>query len=618
MSSTKYGWPLALNRKSAATLLLFSLVLCLLASSFLVGEVTSSGAHVDDVGTHYDDARNNSSLSCNHSPELSDQNVSLVNLWADRVVKIGDFGLVTVNDTVMIHNNGTATAHFWTFYLPSDVYPNLNYLAAYNVTSENTTKTLEVAGAAAFQSLVGMRITFGNVDLPANSSLKVRMIQQYTGIARPVKSQGTIAVYFYRYIVSPYVTMDHNTTVRISDVGTPMDKLFYAGKTVNPFNCSRLGTAQDGGWAYTLPTPVMEVTSIDRRIELGFEDYFTTTETHIVKNLGPMNLTSTTSAFRITLPVSYINGTLQTYDSAGNLSRIISGRDVSVYLRLTLGVNWTYTYYVSYKTSIDDYKTTENGLDVLTMNSTTVSNCSVDLEKVVVVFPSHTLLSSLSDYADDVQIVDDKPVVSFTFDNIVPLNNRTISFKYSLDIAHSLERPMLFTFGFFFIGLIYVIARKLVPGAKPTTVVREEETARELKGLIKEFSSNYEEKTALTLESEQLGEDRRKGRISKRAYVERMNVAKRRIASLTNLINEEKGKLSTASRRYATLIKQLDTYEEERENAKAALENLEFRRRQGKVAGEVYNRLKYENTKKIDKATSGIDTLIMQFRQETL
>nr|MDO8132906.1 hypothetical protein [Candidatus Njordarchaeum guaymaensis] len=599
-----------MNRKSTATLLLVLLMLCLLASSYLGGAATSSEPHPDDGGRQYDNGSNSNSFFYQRNLGPSDGNVSLVNLWANRVVKIGDYGLITVNDTVMVRNNGSVTAFSWTFYLPSDVYPKLKYLAAY----VNVTK-LDVVGAPPYLSYVGMRVDFGKVGgLPANSSLPVRIIQQYLGIVKPVISTRSLAVYFYRYIVSPYVTMNHNSSIQMSYIGTPQGRIFYAGKTINPFNCSRLGEAPDGAWLYRLNTPVVEIVNIDRRVELDPGGYLTSTETHVVKNLGPANLTN----FRLTLPLSVINGTLEAHDSVGVLTSRTDGRNVTVTIRLILQVNWTYTYYISYKTLLDDYRTVEGGLDVIRMQSTTVSDCSVNLEKVVVVFPSHTSLSSISQYADGVQIQDGKLTISYTFRDIAPMNVKPIEFKYNLDIAQTLERPILISLGFFLIGFIYVSARKLVPGARPVTVVREEEKAREQRGLIKEFSSNYEEKTALTLESEQLAEDRRKGRINKRAYVERLNVARRRIASLTNLINEEKRKLSLASKRYASMITQLDTYEEERENAKASLENLEFRRRQGKVAGDVYNRLKYENTKKIEKATSSIDSIIMQFHQETL
>jgi peptidoglycan hydrolase CwlO-like protein len=135
---------------------------------------------------------------------------------------------------------------------------------------------------------------------------------------------------------------------------------------------------------------------------------------------------------------------------------------------------------------------------------------------------------------------------------------------------------------------------------------------------LKEFCSNYEEKTALMLKIEKLAEDRRKGRLSKRAYLEQLEHDRRRVASLTNSINEAKKTLIPANKRYAAMIKQLETYEEERENARASLDNLELRRRQGKVSGDVYNRLKYDNTKKIEKATSGIDSLVLELRQETL
>jgi hypothetical protein len=443
----------------------------------------------------------------------------------------------------------------------------------------------------------------------------VKITQEYVGIVKPVVANQTLSLYFYRYLVSPYVTLKHNTTVVMPSTGSGGLAL-QAEKPISPFNCSTLVDTSNGAWVYTLPTQVAEVLSIDRRVEIGVTGYLSTTETHSVKNLGPLNMGS----LRVVLPLSYIDGTLVAWDSSGNVGTRLDGRNVTVLFRsgLPLQVNWTYTYYISYKTSMDDYRTSEGGLDVIRMESATVCDCAVDSERVVVVFPSQTSLSSMSLNADQVQVQDGKLTLTYTFENVTPMNSPPFEFKYSLSLAANYERPILISLGFFILGFVYVGARKLMPREKAAGVAREEEKSRELRGLIKQFTSDYDEKTSLTLELEKLSEDRRKGKISKREYVERLNVGKRRVGSLTNAVNQEKQKLSLVNKRYAGMIRQLDTYEEERENAKASLENLEFRRRQGKATGDVYSRLKHENTRKIEKATSNIDSIVMQFRQETL
>lgn len=615
-----------MNRNSTATLLLVSLMLCLLATSYLGGTATSNGQNLSDGNRQYDNGVTSSHSFYQLSPGSLDENVTLVNLWVNRTVGIGDYGSITVNDTVMIHNNDSRTASSWTFYLPQDLYPKLRYVAASaNVTvSANETRVypLDVIQSPLYSSYVGMQVEFGNIGgLAANSSVRVTITQQYIGIVRLVAGTQNLAIYFYKFIISPYVTVSHNTTVQIPDTGSTTagnttESRFYTGKNIIPFSSTVLGSSSDGGWRFTLPTPLLEILSIDRNMELYSTGYLSTTETYQIKNLGPTNL----KTFQVRLPISALPGTLQARDSVGFLTSTVNGTNATVTFRggLPLQVNWTYSFYISYTTSVDEYRTVEDGLDVIKMQSVTVSDCGVDSERVVFVLPPHTNVSSVDQFADQVQIQGDKPVVTYTFKNIASMNNQTIQLKYSVDLAQTLERPLLLSLGFFFIGLVYVCAGRIVPRGKPTGIVREEEKTRELRGLIKEFSSNYEEKTALTLESDKLAEDRRKGRVSKREYVERLNVSKRRIASLINVINEEKRKLALANKRYASMIRQLDTYEEERENARASLENLELRRRQGKATGDVYNRLKHENTKKIDRATAGIDSIIMQFRQETL
>jgi hypothetical protein len=542
----------------------------------------------------------------------SDENVQLFNRWAIRSIYIGDYGLVTVNDTLLVSNNGTAIASSWTYYLAADVYPNLRYLAAYGNGTE-----LNVIGAPSFSSFVGMKVDFTSISgLPANSSILVTLIQQYSGLVSLEPGSEYVGLLFYKYVISPYSTASYNITVSLPSGAQTLEPVNMTAGRINPFNCTRLGSFSSGEYDYVFSGgPLIEV-SVVRRAEITVDGYIYTTETHHIRNIGPANLTG----IHFLVPLSVLPGSLVVTDSSGNLTGCtIFGRIVTVSTRYSLGRNWTYTYYISYKSSLDDYRVFVNGLNDLTLGPISVFNGTVDSETFSLVLPPHAQLASAGQPFENARIESDQAVVTYVFWNVTSLNVGPLEFKYSDDVAQSFQRPIFLAFGVFAIGFIYIVARKLFPRTVPVSIAREEEVkARGLTATLKEFCSNYEEKTALTLEMEKLTEDRRKGRISKRAYLEQIEHNRRRIASLTNGINEAKKKLVPANKRYATLVRQLDTFEEERENARASLENLELRRRQGKVSGDVYNRLKYENIKKIEKATSGIDSIVVQLRQETL
>jgi hypothetical protein len=346
--------------------------------------------------------------------------------------------------------------------------------------------------------------------------------------------------------------------------------------------------------------------------------YLTTAETHHITVLGPGSL-FTDAGVHFIVPLSVLPGSLHAQDSSGELTSSINRSFVTITPRYDVMQNWTYTYSISYVSTLDDYLSSVNGLNDLRVNPITVFNGTVNSETFSIVLPPHALLANASQSSRSLELAGDQIVATYVFQNVTSLNVSPLEFRYSDDVAQAFQRPIVLTFGIFLIGFIYVGIRKIIPKSVPVEVVRvEEEKARGLTTTLKEFCSNYEEKTALMLEMEKLAEDRRKGRLSKRAYLEHLEHDRRRVASLTNSINEAKNKLVPANKRYASMIKQLDTYEEERENAKASLDNLELRRRTGKVSGDVYNRLKYENTKKIEKATSGIDSVVVQLRQETL
>jgi hypothetical protein len=467
-----------------------------------------------------------------------------------------------------------------------------------------------------------MRADFGIGGLRGGSSIKVTLIQEYSGLVKPLLASGSTQanLYFYKFLTSPYITYNYTTLIYLPDSATTNEASSITSSTVCPFNCTRLGSSPDGSYDYQLAggQTLLEV-NVNRLIEINIDGYISVTETHSITNLGPQSF----SNIEFIIPLSPIPGSLVAYDSSGELS-ISSEQNVTsniedVSLRYSVAVNSSYTYYVSYRAYTDSYMTFQNGLSVLQMSPVTLFNCSVSSELTTIILPPHFQLYNASLHPSQITAQGDSIVIAYSFQGVTLLNTPPIELKYSEYIADTFERPMILSFGFFIIGLLYVAIRKIFPRGEVVKVSKEaEEKVRGVAADVKEFCSNFEEKTALTLEMEKLAEDRRKGRISKRAYLERLQLGRRRIATLTNIINEEKKKLVPASKRYASIIRQLDTFEEERENAKASLENLELRRRQGKVPGDVYNNLKYDNTRKIEKATAGIDSLIVQFRQEAM
>jgi len=596
-----------LRCKSSRTLLLASLVLCLVTFSCIGhAAVIPTSSLATNSPYHYVDS-GNYALFSQRGPVPPDENASLRNTHVDRVISVGDYGLVTVTDTVNVTNVGSSVATSWVFYLQPDVFGKLTYIAA----SAGGT-SLDVVAAQTFSSFIGMKVRL--VGLPSGglapgASIEISLVQEFYGLVRI--SSGSLALYYYKFIVSPYFTTMHSTTLKAPSVATA-----FPGGSVSPFNSTLLGTSSDGGYTITATTSLIDVISIDRSVVLDIGGYLTTTETHHVKNLGPNSL----QIINFTIPITEINASLEVRDNSGKLPATVVGNLVTAQFPYPVPENSTYTYQVTYKTLTVDYRTVEGGLEVITMSPVTVYGGIVDLETVSVTLTPDAILFSAGPAANHYTVTSGNSIViSFTFRNVTILNTGNIEFRFAESLAQTLARPILFTLGVYIIGIIYVAIRRLRRKAAPGGVKREGiAKERELAGAIKDFCTDYEEKVAITLEIEELGKDRSKGRVSKRAYVERMNVARRRLAMLMNRLSEQKVKISAVSRRYTTMIKQLDTYDEERESARASLDNLEFRRRQGKVSGDVYNRLKYDITKKIEKATSGIDRTIVELRQEAV
>jgi hypothetical protein len=263
----------------------------------------------------YSDAIGSLNLQSLHDIGPYDQNISVVNTRAVRIISLEDYGLVNVNDTVMVHNNGSLTLSYWTFYLASDVYPSLRYITAHG----NGTN-LDVSVGPPFESYFGMRVNFAGIGgLHVGSSVRVTLIQEYSGLVKPTLVSGSteVKLYFYKFLTSPYITYNCTTFIYLPDSAATSEVTNMTSSLVCPFNSTRLGSFSDGGYPYSLAggQSLLEV-NINRVIEINVDGFLAVTETHTITNLGPQPI----SGIRFILPLSSIPGSLEAHDSSGALT----------------------------------------------------------------------------------------------------------------------------------------------------------------------------------------------------------------------------------------------------------------------------------------------------------
>ena len=135
------------------------------------------------------------------------------------------------------------------------------------------------------------------------------------------------------------------------------------------------------------------------------------------------------------------------------------------------------------------------------------------------------------------------------------------------------------------------------------------------KSVLRQYSDLYDEKIALILQIEQLEESRRRKKVPVREYVQRRRRFESQLSDIFKQINETSQDIKNISGRFADIVNRLEILEAERDGARAAAARLRRRYRNRRITREVYDRLRVEEERKVNRTTSRIDGLIFELRQ---
>lgn len=133
---------------------------------------------------------------------------------------------------------------------------------------------------------------------------------------------------------------------------------------------------------------------------------------------------------------------------------------------------------------------------------------------------------------------------------------------------------------------------------------------------IYEFVERYDEKIALAAELESLEKKAAAGKISKHEYKRRGRVIEARISTLDKELVELKKTLKAIGPRFADAIGKIEVAEAELPTVQRDLAQLEAQYRAGKISKEAFDRLSREYRKRIDRARTAIDKVIIELREE--
>jgi len=193
--------------------------------------------------------------------------------------------------------------------------------------------------------------------------------------------------------------------------------------------------------------------------------------------------------------------------------------------------------------------------------------------------------------------------------DVTPFHGLGVKVAYKYIIFWSAFRPTIWI-GLTISVLCAIIAFRRVRGV-PTPPMPPETLE-----LLRDFIDVCDEMVALRSELESLEDDYHRGGVRKKDYKRRAKAIERQHFSLNKEFVELKKKLRRIQPRFADAVRRMEMAETEIETARASIRRLEVRSRREEISRDAFEKLVDEYEKRIDRAKTAIDDVVMELKGE--
>ncbi len=533
-----------------------------------------------------------------------------------RTISLGPFGVIHISDAFNVTNNGTGSSSYLDFGFLKQYQSDFYYVSA----RDNLGRTLIVdANVNSTSDFYWLRVHYAQ-DLGSNETYKFTVTSIFNNLV------GVVGTGFeYNFTAAPVLTQD--AEVANVTLLAPQDSSFvtipnstYVSTRVNGFPA--LVNSYKPWKAYSIQTfygPFRSVTqqiinliTAERDITIDRSGSLTVTDSYALYNPS-IALTS----LSLTLPDGANN--VMAYDPVGAIwaSTQDPGPPYQVSVTPRYGsfkgnewFNFTLTYnlppseYLKQTSWWGRYNLTIplfNDVEDLIIPQATIrifapSGVSLGDLKLPSQSPITPAFNVSSDYRT-IQIYD-----------ITSLNNLTfgMSVDYLPFLSASRVLPWLFVFEVVVFAAVMVRKYRLGPElAVPIPVER-----------LREFVSLYDERIALSRELIVMEEDVNRGSLVKHEFRRRSKVIDLRLDEINKSLMEVKSELRTVSPRYDELIRRIDRAEAESQASRASTDQVRSQYRAGKITRETFDTVMNDISKRIDRAESVVETILITLREE--
>ena len=529
----------------------------------------------------------------------------------NRVVEIGGWGLVTVNDTYTILNNSTVLLSEVPVGIPRNLTAGFRYLAA--VDEQNRVLAVE-RDLDSSSDIYWYEVSFAKA-LAKNETYTFTVTSLFTDTLRWA-GEG----YEYTFVTTPILGVgggSENMTI-IAGVESKMSfppelnltqtsdeervKLHGYFAPIEPYATTPLVLRM-----VSVSQFLVEVPHASREIRFSEDGSIHITDMYDFENSG-----SSVSTIQLKLPQNASN--VMAYDAIGPLwDTPQEGPDVSVGPRYSggIGTNRTFSFTLKYEVNPQAYVKQAAQWGSNSCEFTLLSNVDywvIDKIETTLVAPAGFNVRDISPSPSSTSGSSLDRTFEYELGNVTPYTDLSLSIEYSYPAFWSGTLLLLW------IGLVelvaivaFVILRVRRPAELKIPVPSEK---------LKQFVELYDGRTALRLELDRMSEDLARGALNKHEYRRRRKTVELRMGELDRALQPIKQDLKGFHPRYNEMILRMEKAEAEIDANKLGEDHFRSQYRAGRISKEAHDRALDDLRRRMDKARETIETSLVTLREE--
>jgi hypothetical protein len=587
-------------RKASITLLLlaFSLLLFTFASTY----VNASAANA---------------VAASSSADVQVDQVS-------HTITIQEGALVVINDTLKLSPKaGESTVSLKNFSLgfPFQYGFDLDYCFAYEASDPDTWLDVELDTGLGRLGFYGVNVVFPEpgVNIGTGESYSLTIVFVFSNLV----SSETATLLKLDFPMYPSLTQNAsvcNVTVILPPKANITDSTFHEKEL--DFNITTLGDSQilkhpkrslerfeyEPAWLSfnmsALAFPIIEFNEVKRDIILDQWGSIHISNSYSITNRG-----YDISNVKVGFPEGAYDFAVR--DEMGSIGKLTENETVTVYIRETLHKDEAGKFFLSYRIPWEKYISQHNTLNY-GLNFTFFERFNWTIRKLTVSitlpqgaeFQSSNPLNPSSIEKNVLQ-----ETVTFAFSNVMPFEDLNFDLTYGYLVFWASFYPTVW------MGVLIIIASAIAflwrapkPPAVPMVPVPPED--------IRSFVEAYKGKTRILSELESMEEKLRKGKIRRRRYKVRKKMLEGRLSTLSRDLSNLGEKIRTAGAKYANIMRQIEVAETMLEGVETDIRRVEARYRRGEISKGAYGKLIEEYRRRMDRARTTIDGVLLRLREE--